>query len=231
MPKKSYQQIRAFVKGTIAEHVPIVPVSALNNVNIDLLIQTIQDRFPTPVRDLKKPPVMFVARSFDINKPGISFQKIEGGVVGGALKHGVLRVGEKVEILPGKKVEREGRVTWVPIVTTVVGIRTGDVDLREALPGASIAVRTMLDPGLTKSDSLTGNMVGLQGQLPPVHYELKLVPHLLERVVGSEKELQVQPIKKGENLMLNVNSAMTVGIVTELSKRFFHGEVKASGVR
>ena len=42
--------------------------------------------------------------------------------------------------------------------------------------------------------------------------------HLLERVVGTMQDLQVQAIKVGEPLMLNVNSATTVGIVTEISK-------------
>ena len=77
---------------------------------------------------------------------------------------------------------------------------------------------TKLDPALVKSDSLTGNIVGFSGKMPEVFYEMQLIPNLLKRVVGTEKELNVEPIKKGENLMLNVNSATTVGIVTELSK-------------
>ena len=55
---------------------------------------------------------------------------------------------------------------------------------------------------------------------------MQLIPFLLKRVVGSEKELNVDPIKKGENLMLNVNSATTVGIVTELSKNYFIVKLK-----
>jgi translation initiation factor 2 subunit 3 len=218
---KNFNEIKAFVKGTIAENAPIVPVSAQNNVNIDLLIQTIEDTFLTPKRDLKKDPLMFIARSFDINKPGTYFKNIVGGVVGGALKQGVLKIGDKIEIRPGRKVEREGKVFWVPIFTSILKIRTGNDDLTEAEPGASIALLTGLDPSLVKSDSLGGNVVGLPGKLSAVYSELSLIPHLLDRVVGSEKELHVESVKKGENLMLNVNSSTTVGMVTELSKNSF----------
>lgn len=223
---ENFKQIKAFVKGTIAEHAPIVPISAKNNVNIDLLIQTIEEYFPTPTRDLKKAPLMFIARSFDINKPGMPFGKIVGGVLGGALKQGVLKIGDAIEIRPGRKIEREGKVSWVPITTEIVKIRTGDQDLREAQPGASIALLTGLDPSLVKSDSLTGNVIGHPKHLPEVYIELHLVPHLLDRVVGTDKDLHVEPIKKGENLMLNVNSSTSVGLVTELSKNFFTVKLK-----
>ena len=48
---------------------------------------------------------------------------------------------------------------------------------------------------------------------------MKLDVHLLERVVGTREEMDVDPIKMSESLMLNVNSASTVGIVTEVSKK------------
>ena len=47
-------------------------------------------------------------------------------------------------------------------------------------------------------------------------FELKI--NLLERVVGTKDKLLVEPIKKDEILMLNVNAAATVGVVKELSK-------------
>ncbi|MCX6707968.1 MAG: hypothetical protein NT001_07620 [Candidatus Woesearchaeota archaeon] len=50
--------------------------------------------------------------------------------------------------------------------------------------------------------------------------------HLLQRVVGSKDELNVDPIKKDEILMLNVNAAATVGFVTELRKGGFRCRLK-----
>lgn len=223
---RNYQEIKAFVKGTIAEHAPIVPISAIQNVNIDILIETIETKFKTPKRDVHKDPIMFLARSFDINKPGTPVARIVGGVLGGAIKQGVLKAGDKIEIRPGRKQEREGKTTWVPLTTEILSIKSDTESLEKAQPGGSIALLTKLDPALVKADSLSGNIVGHVGKLPLVYYDLKLVPHLLKRVVGSEKELAVEPIKKGETLMLNVNAAATVGLVTELSKNVFTVKLK-----
>ena len=59
----------------------------------------------------------------------------------------------------------------------------------------------------------------MPAKLPETLYEITLKPHLLERVVGTKEELNVEPIKMSEALMLNVNSAATVGIVTDLKKK------------
>ena len=40
-------------------------------------------------------------RSFDVNKPGESYEKLKGGVVGGSVLQGILKVGDEVEIRPG----------------------------------------------------------------------------------------------------------------------------------
>ncbi len=85
---ESYNEIKEFVKGTCAEEAPIIPVSAQQGANIDILIEVIQENIRTPRRSLRKTPRMFVARSFDINKPGSSPENIQGGVIGGSLSPG-----------------------------------------------------------------------------------------------------------------------------------------------
>lgn len=223
---KNYEQIKSFVKGTIAENAPIIPVSAQHNVNIDVLIQAIEEHLKTPERDLTKKPVMFVARSFDVNKPGTKVDDLVGGVLGGALKQGVLKERQKIEIRPGIKKEREGKRFYESITTEIAGLKTGGESVKEVMPGGSIGVLTLLDPTMVKADNLTGSVVGLSGELPPVWEKFELESHLLERAVGTKDELLVEPIKKGEVLMLNVNSGATVGIVDEISKNKFHVNLK-----
>ncbi len=223
---KNYRQIKEFVKGTIAENAPIIPVSAQHGINIDILLYTIQEKFITPKRDTTKDPIMFIARSFDINKPGSEVSKLVGGVLGGALKQGALKVGDKIEIRPGLKVEKEGKITWNPLLTEISSLKTGNESVNMVASGGSIGILTKLDPSLVKADSLTGNILGYQEKLPKVWNEMSLEPHLLNHVVGSKDELIVEPIKKGEPLMLNVNSATTVGIVSSLSKNIIHVVLK-----
>ena len=158
-------------------------------------------------------------------------EKIMGGVLGGALKEGLLKKGQKVEIKPGRKQEKEGKTVWLPINTEIVSIRTGEDPIDEASPGGSIALMTKLDPALVKADALGGNLVGLPGKLPDSWTEFDLTPKLLERVVGAEKEITVDPIKKGEVLMLNVNSSVTTGVVSNIAKELVHVVLKKACLR
>lgn len=44
---------------------------------------------------------MIIIRSFDVNKPGKEVHDLKGGVAGGTILEGVLRVGDEIEIRPG----------------------------------------------------------------------------------------------------------------------------------
>ncbi|MBI5392268.1 translation initiation factor IF-2 subunit gamma [Candidatus Woesearchaeota archaeon] len=215
---KNYKQIKDLLKGTSFENAPIIPISAQKGVNVDKLIAAIEEIIPTPHRDETKDPVMFIARSFDINKPGADLMKLKGGVLGGSLIQGKLAIGDQIEIKPGYEVEERNQKVYKPIRTRIISLMTGDQVIKEAYPGGSIAVQTTLDPAIVKSDKLTGNVVGFPEKLPITLSEIKLEVHLLERVVGTKDDVVVEPIKKLEPLMLNVNSAATVGIVTEFGK-------------
>ncbi|MFH1063516.1 MAG: translation initiation factor IF-2 subunit gamma [Candidatus Woesearchaeota archaeon] len=218
---KNHDQIKAFLSDTDYKDAPIIPVSALHDVNIDLLVQTIEEVIPTPVRDVTKDPRFFIARSFDINKPGSLPSVIQGGILGGALYQGKLKVGDEIELRPGYSFEFGGRTQWKSIFTTIIGLRTGGASVDEIVPGGSVGIMTNLDPAIVKSDKLTGAVLGYKDKLPPVHNSLTLETHLLERVVGAKEASEVEPIKLSEPLMLNVNSAATVGVVTELGKGKF----------
>ena len=216
---KNYQQIREFLADTNYKNAPIIPVSARANVNIDALLRAIQEHIPTPKRSIKEDPLMLVARSFDINKPGIKPVAILGGVLGGTVKQGKFSVGEEIEIRPGYVVEEKNKKVWKSLKTKIIQIYSGGVPVQEILPGGSMAIQTDLDPTIIKSDTLTGCLVGLPDKLPPVHYQLTLQTSLLERVVGTKEEIEVKPLAKNEVLMLNVNSAATVGVILDPSKK------------
>ncbi len=211
---KNYQEIEDFIKGSVAEGAPIIPVSAHHNINIDYLIMEIERVFPTKPHDLGKPPRMYVARSFDVNNPGIPPEKLVGGVIGGTLMQGTLRVGDEIEIRPGLKVEGSRGTTWQNLLTEVTSLRSGGQPREDVKPGGLIAIGTQLDPTLTKSDSMVGRVVGKPGTLPDVLQKFTLDVNLLERVVGTEEELKVEDVKTNEAFMLSIGTAITVGVVT-----------------
>ena len=214
----NYKKIKEFIKGTIAENAPIIPISAQQNINVDLLIETIEENFKTPKRNIDENPIVYVARSFDVNRPGTEWENLVGGVLGGALKKGKLDVGQEIEIRPGMK---DGN-KWREIKTKIMGLKVGGELVKEITPGGSCGIMTELDPAIVKADSLTGNVVGLPGRMPDIYNELLLSVRLLERVVGAKDDLVVEPIKKNENLMLNVNSSVSVGIVDNFKNNKIH---------
>ena len=208
---ENYKEIVQFVKGTIAEDAPIIPVSAQQKVNMDALILAIQETIPTPERDLNSPPLMYVARSFDVNKPGTKPEKLVGGVVGGSLSRGRLRVGDEIEIRPGV---RDDRGKYSSIFSEIVSIMASGRNVEEATPGGLVGVATKLDPYVTKGDGLVGNVVGHPDDLPEVLFDFTMEVKLLERVVGAEEEVGVEKIKMNEPLMLSIGTATTLGVVT-----------------
>lgn len=209
-----YEQIKNFVKGTTAENAPIIPVAAQHKANVDVLIQHIEKIIRPLERDPNKPARMFVARSFDINKPGALPENLKGGVMGGSLTQGKLKVGDAIEISPGIKIEEENKVYWKSLTTEIASLMIGEKKFKEVFPGGLVGIGTKLDPSFTKSDGLSGMILGQPGALPPVLHSLLLEIHLLQRVVGTKEELEVEKIKTGEPLMLSVGTATTVGVVS-----------------
>ncbi len=216
--KAHYDQIKKFIKGTIAENAPIIPVSAQKGINMGALVEALDQTIPEPIRDPDAPPLMLIARSFDINRPGSNWREVKGGVIGGSLIRGLLKDGEDIEIRPGRQKTVENRVKWNPIETKITSINAGSKKVIEAAPGGLLGIGTKLDPALTKSDALAGQVAGHIGKLPPVWEKLRFHVTLMERVVGSSSELTIEPLKHHEPLMLSVGTAVTVGVVTNAKK-------------
>jgi len=216
---ENYKEIKSFLHEMGYEKAPVIPVSALHGVNIDALLMAIQKIMPTPERNPNADPLMFVARSFEVNRVGTSVRDLVGGVVGGSLIQGVIRVGDEIEIKPGLRVERaDGKAEYVPLTTRVVSIRFGNTEFSEARPGGLVALGTELDPFVTKADKLVGNVVGRAGRTPDPLSALELEYTLLERVVGAKEMIGVEPIKPRETIMLTIGTNTTMASVTRVSK-------------
>jgi len=209
---ENYEEIKQYIKDTIVEDAPIIPVSGQHGVGIDLLLWAMEKFIPTPQRELDKPFRMPILRSFDINPPGTPANKIRGGVIGGSIIRGVVRIGDEIEIAPGVPV---GGRKYESLITEVVNIRAGGRNVEEAKSGGLTGIETKLDPALTKSDGMTGNMAGAPGTLPPTRYDLTIEYELFEQVVGLSGNITVAPIRQNEQLVLNIYSSVTSGVVTK----------------
>ena len=211
---ENYKEIKTFVKGTIAEDAPIVPISAQHGTNIDVLLHEVEARIPTPKRDLDAPPRLYVLRSFEVNKPGTDIDDILGGVIGGSVVQGVFRIGDQIEIKPGIPVQEGGKTKYERLITRVTSLSVSRGQVDQATSGGLVGIGTDIDPSLTKSDGLVGSVAGKIDTLPPSLEKVTLDVQLFEKVVGTELAVPVEKIRTNEALVLNVGTTVTSGLVT-----------------
>ena len=212
--QKNYEQIQKFVKGTVAADAPIIPISAQQRLNIDALIEAIEEVIPTPHRDAGVDPLMYVVRSFDVNRPGAEVGALAGGVLGGSLTRGELKVGDEIELKPGMVDERSGK--FVPIVTRVSSLQTGAGPTDRVGPGGLVAVGTHLDPTFIKGDQMVGSVIGKPGTLPETLEHITLDVALLETAVGSADLIKVDRVRLAETVRLNLGTASTLATTTSV---------------
>ena len=84
---------------------------------------------------------------------------MQGGVAGGSILRGVLREGDEIEIRPGIMTKSGD---CVPIHSRIVSLFAEKNTLKYAVPGGLIGVGTKIDPILTRSDRLVGQVRVLQ---------------------------------------------------------------------
>lgn len=225
---EQYQQIKEFVAGTVAGDAPIIPLSAVLRYNIDAVCEYIARHLPVPKRDFISYPRLIVIRSFDVNKPGEDAASLKGGVAGGSILQGVLKVGDEIEVRPGIVTRTENKdgkpvVICKPILSRIMSMYAEKNDLQYAVPGGLIGVGTKIDPTLTRSDRLVGQALGLKGHLPDVFTEVEISYHLLRRLLGVKtqdgaKQAKVTKLAKGEALMVNIGSNSTGGNVVKVGE-------------
>ena len=213
---ESYGEIKEFLSGTIAEGAPIIPVSAHHDVNLDILIQAIEDVIPTPDRPSDETGLMYVARSFDTNRPGSRPAELRGGIIGGSIVEGSFSIGDPILIAPGRRVEGDGN--WEPIRTTIESVKGGGIDLESVHAGGLCGIATPMDPVSTKADELSGQVMAREGELPPVWKDLDLELELLDNMVsgGQNAPEKVRPLQPNEMLMVNSATATSVGTVSSI---------------
>ncbi|MEM4663200.1 MAG: translation initiation factor IF-2 subunit gamma [Candidatus Diapherotrites archaeon] len=200
---KNYEQIQRFLKEYDVK-APVIPTAAHLKVNISALIEAIESCIKTPVFDKNKPLKMFCGRSFDVNNPGVEIDKMVGGVIGGTIIQGSLKIGDEVEISPGFENKK--------IVTKVQNISTASGDLDYAMPGGLIAIETTLDPSVTQNDQMKGQLIGAVGSLPEPSNEMELEVHFIERTVSKV----TKEFKLGESVVLTIGTMTSLATIKKI---------------
>ncbi|XP_044767780.1 eukaryotic translation initiation factor 2 subunit 3 isoform X2 [Neomonachus schauinslandi] len=187
---------------------------------LNVVCEYIVKKIPVPPRDFTSEPRLIVIRSFDVNKPGCEVDDLKGGVAGGSILKGVLKVGQEIEVRPGiVSKDSEGKLMCKPIFSKIVSLFAEHNDLQYAAPGGLIGVGTKIDPTLCRADRMVGQVLGAVGALPEIFTELEISYFLLRRLLGvrtegDKKAAKVQKLSKNEVLMVNIGSLSTGGRVS-----------------
>jgi len=162
-----YDEIEQLLKKTHLADVPIVAVSATTGEGLDSLVTAMSEtlRDAPPRRDIGRPR-LFIDRVFTISGFGT--------VVTGTLVDGSLRVGQEVEILPGRI---KGRIR---------GLQTHKTKIEESVPGSRVAANLV---GVEVRDLSRGDVVTNPGTYQPTQLvDVRL--RLLSDAVGEIKHNQ-----------------------------------------
>ena len=72
----------------------MIPIIAQKSKNIEYIGEYLRNKISEYDRDLNEPLFMNIIRTFDINKPGIDIDDYSGGVLGGSISRGVIKLGD-----------------------------------------------------------------------------------------------------------------------------------------
>lgn len=215
---EQHTQIEQFMK-TSSLNGPIIPLSGQFSVNINAVLDLLVNYIKEPQRNLEDTSRMVIIRSFDVNKPGCKIDDLKGGVIGGSLIAGKLKMGDEIEVRPGLIIKTGDGIVCTPFVSKVLSLNSERTPLDEAIPGGLIGVGTDLDPHFCRSDKLVGMVMGPKGALPPIYYDITASYELFQKTLNVTKE----DIREGEQLLLNIGSSTVgcrVSMATELKASF-----------
>jgi len=196
-----YKSIQSFINNTSAENAQIIPSSIQNGVNKEEILKALV-QLPIYERNINDPVRMIIIRSFDINKAHTGFDSIKGGVVGGSLISGLLKEDDVIELRPGFIVKGDNDTyKFRPIISTVRSLQSDTSKMNYALPGGLVGICLDVDPSITKSNGMIGQMLGNIGTLPDVYSAIKLEYDELKRYDNVD-----ETFKTNEDLLISINA-------------------------
>jgi len=190
----------------------IIPTSVNKKIGIQNVIKAIMEVFPPKVEEEDDKIEFKITRSFDINKPGINWDSVEGGVIGGSLISGKLKVGDTIEIRPGRYSSNKDGFNVIPIKTKILSIESEKIKLDDIISGGLIAIGTDIDPVYCKDGKLEGSIMGLTGNLPDVYSEITMKINLTDAFEG-----EWEP-KKKDTIFLQIGNVNTESQVVDIKE-------------
>ena len=192
----------------------VIPTCFNKKIGLNHLIVAMMTLFnPTKLILNNDTGLFSISRTFDINKPGTHWADVMGGVVGGTLSSGQIKVGDTLEIRPGIISKTKTGMTWQPITINISSIKTDTTDLMFANPGGLVGLGTDLDPFYCKKNSLVGHVAGKPGMMPNVFTNISI------RIIIIDMFGFTWEPKAKDNIILKIGTMMCNAKLIELNSK------------
>ena len=186
---------------SVDKSIPIIPISASLQCNIDVICESIAQLEP-PKRDLSNIFKMIIVRSFNVNKHHCKINDIKGGIIGGTLIKGIIKINSDVIIYPGYITEGENtKWKYSPLISKILSISSDKNELEYAIPGGLIGVQLDIDSALTCDNKLVGQVL--------VSDKLENIKIYEKITIKCENILNVE-IKNKISLNINSNNILCI---------------------
>lgn len=164
----------------------IIPTSFTHKLGINNLLKAINLYFNDKFEINSNHTEFRITRSFDINQPGINYNQLKGGCIGGSLIEGQLNKNDVVKILPGILTkQKDGRYTNEPIITIVLSFESDKKQIEQVNPGGLVGILTEIDPFYCKSDGLKSNIIVKELDDISVYRDIKISYIKIEEFDGN----------------------------------------------
>lgn len=194
----------------------ILPTCFNKNLGLNYLVKAIMQLFnPNEFINNDINPIFRISRSFDINKPGTDINNLNGGILGGSLITGKLKINDEIEIKPGIINKINNEFICTSIKTKIISLKTEEKYLDEIYNGGLVAIGTDIDPYYCKNDLLLGNNIGLINTLPDNYTEIKINVELTN-LFGYEWKPKIN-----DNLLLQIGIKSINGSLINLNDKIF----------
>jgi len=156
--KNEIPEIIKKVRNMVGDTIPIIPISATIGCNIDVVCEYIAN-IPIPIKNVNDSYKMIIIRSFDANKGITDVKKIIGGIVGGSIIRGMVKLNDKIAIYPGYVKKENNKWTYKPLKSNVLSIKSENNPLEYGIQGGLIGIQLNIDNAFTAHDLLAGQIM------------------------------------------------------------------------
>ena len=165
--EKKLNIFQKYASNTILKDSAIIPIAASLGLNMDVLCEELA-KLEIPNRKINVPQRMIIIRSFNANKPGTNIKDLKGGIIGGSLLDGMIKINDNVILKPGIIIPNEKydenncentKWNYKPIQSQIISIHSENNKLEQAIPGGLIGVQLDIDPSISSDDGLIGNVM------------------------------------------------------------------------